>query len=76
MADDSAQDRTEKATERRREKAREEGRVARSTELNSAVILMLGLTTIYMLGPVLGDQIKQFMIYIFNEAPKMQCDMD
>jgi len=31
MADDSAQDRTEKATQRRRDKAREEGRVARST---------------------------------------------
>ncbi|MFH2036181.1 MAG: flagellar biosynthesis protein FlhB [Candidatus Zixiibacteriota bacterium] len=76
MAEESLQDRTEKATPRRREKAREEGRVARSNELNSAVILMLGLTTIYLLGPLLGDQIKQFMVYIFSEAPNIQCDMD
>lgn len=76
MADESFQERTEKATPRRREKVREEGRVARSVELNSAVILCLGLTTVYMLGPVLTVQIKQFMIYIFREAPHMTFDFD
>ena len=57
MAEESLQDRTEKATPRRRQKAKEEGKVARSNELNSAVILCLGLTTIYLLGPALADQI-------------------
>ncbi len=71
MAEDQFQERTEQATPRRRQKAREEGRVPRSQELNSAVILLLGATTLYILGPSLGDQIKKLMIYIFTEAPKM-----
>ena len=76
MPEETLQDRTEKATPRRRRKAREEGRVARSNELNSAVILCLGITTIYLLGPVLAGQLKQFMTHIFTEAPRMRCDID
>jgi flagellar biosynthetic protein FlhB len=76
MAEDQFQERTEQATPRRREKAREDGKVARSAELNSAVILCLGATALYFMGPMLVTQIKQFMIYIFNEAPKMNADYD
>ena len=46
MAEESFQERTEKATPRRRRKAREEGRVARSMELNSALIVCLGFLTL------------------------------
>jgi len=76
MAEDQFQERTEKATPRRREKAREEGKVARSQELSSAVILCLGIVAIYLLGPLLVSQMMQFMGYMFTEAPKMSADFD
>lgn len=76
MAEESFQERTEKATPRRREKAKEEGRVARSTELNSAVILCLGLTTVYFLGPFLAGEIRGVMTHLFTEAPNMTLNLD
>jgi flagellar biosynthetic protein FlhB len=76
MAEESFQERTEQATPRRRQKAREEGKVARSLELNSAVILCLGAVTLYLMGPALVKQLQQFMIFVFNEAPKMKADYD
>jgi flagellar biosynthetic protein FlhB len=76
MAEENYQERTEKATPRRRQKAREEGKVARSQELNSAVILCLGIVTIYIVGPLLLTQLKQFMAHVFMEAPSMSADFD
>jgi flagellar biosynthetic protein FlhB len=43
-------DKTEKPTPRRRRKAREEGSVARSMELNSAVLLLMGTVGILLFG--------------------------
>jgi len=74
MAEDQFQERTEKATPRRKEKAREEGKVCRSQELNSAVILCLGAVSIYFLGPLLTSQLKELMTYIFSQAPLMNAD--
>lgn len=45
------QDRTEPATPRRREEAREEGRVAKSTDLNSALVLFVSLIVLRVAGP-------------------------
>jgi len=50
--------------------------VARSQELSSAVILCLGIVTIYLLGPVLIEQLMQIMGYIFSEAPNIRTDMN
>ena len=69
MAEDNFQERTEKATPRRRRKAREEGRVARSQELNSAIMVCLGFTTIYLIGPYMVDGIKQLMSHTMANAP-------
>jgi len=71
MAESGYQERTEKATPRRKQKAREEGKVSRSMELNSAVILCLGAATIYIMGPLMADQLKELMTYIFSRAPLM-----
>ncbi len=69
MAEQGFQERTERATPRRREKAREEGRVARSTELNSAIIVVLGITFIYLLGPSMASQLMAMMTGTFTNAP-------
>jgi flagellar biosynthesis protein FlhB len=76
MAEEQFQERTEKATPRRRQKAKEEGKVARSNDLNSAVILCLGIATLYFMGPTLVDQLLQFMAFMFSEAPNMTISRD
>ena len=48
MADSA--DRTEKATPQRKEKARKEGQVARSADLNGAVVLAAGLVALAVFG--------------------------
>ncbi len=47
---DSAQEKTEAPTPRRREEARESGQVARSTDLNAAIILLGGLLFLHWWG--------------------------
>ena len=69
MAQDSFQERTERATPRRRDKAREEGKVSKSMELNSAVLLTLGFLTIYLLGPTVSQQAMQIMANSMANAP-------
>ena len=44
------QEKTEDPTPRRRAEAREQGQIARSTDLNSAAMLLIGLVLLYLLG--------------------------
>lgn len=69
MAEDSFQEKTEKATPRRREKAREKGQVARSMDLNAAGIILLGFTSLFILGPQMVSQTKELMRYSMAHAP-------
>ena len=51
MADDAdSGEKTEAASPRKKEEAREKGQVARSADLNSAVLLLGGVLLIYLLG--------------------------
>ncbi len=68
MADESFQERTEQATPRRRDKAREKGQVAKSMELNGAVMICLGFTTLFMLGPQMVGQVEDLMRNTFGNA--------
>ena len=54
MAEESAQERTEKATPKRLQDARNKGQVARSRELNSAALVLLGAGGLWMLGDRIG----------------------
>ena len=44
-------DKTEKATPKRREEARKKGQVAKSADLNGAVVLLAGLFALGSTGP-------------------------
>lgn len=57
----AGEDRTEKATPKHREKARKQGQVARSSDLNGAVVLIAGIVTIAALGPSIANSIGDFM---------------
>ncbi|HVP07726.1 MAG TPA: flagellar biosynthesis protein FlhB [Candidatus Acidoferrum sp.] len=71
MAEENFHDRTEQATPRRREKAREEGQVARSLDLNSAFVILLGFSSLLILGPYLVQQTQQFLRYMLGNAPSI-----
>ena len=47
----SASDKTEKATPKKREESRKKGQVAKSADLNGAVVLLAGLFTLAATGP-------------------------
>ncbi|HEY3295761.1 MAG TPA: flagellar biosynthesis protein FlhB [bacterium] len=63
---------TEAPTPRRRAKAREEGNVARSMELNSAVVLVVSSLMLLWFGGQLTAGLKQIMISLFRHMGTME----
>ena len=63
MADPS---KTEQATPKRRQEARERGQIARSMELNSAIILLTALITFRFVGPYLLNSIGKLFVYSYE----------
>jgi len=68
MADSEGGEKTEKGTSKRREKAREEGSVAKSQEVTSAILLLVGMTIVVASSGhflrVLGSNTS----YLFSQA--------
>jgi flagellar biosynthetic protein FlhB len=54
-------EKTEKATPKRRDESRKKGTVAKSADLNGAVILMGGLFVLMLWGPHMFDQMERAM---------------
>src|SRR5919199_2647309 len=54
-------EKTEKATPKRREEARKKGQVARSQDLNGALVLIGGLLAVAIWGPHMMDKLGQSM---------------
>ena len=71
MAEDSDLEKTEQPSQRRLEQAREEGKVARSTELNSAIMICLGFLTLFAAGPYMARQCRVLMQHTMANAPAM-----
>ena len=57
MADEGASEKTEQPTSRRLEKAREEGQVARSVELNTAILLVAATLFFTFMGSVMFQKL-------------------
>jgi flagellar biosynthetic protein FlhB len=60
-----AEGKTEKATPKRREEARKKGQVAKSTDVNGAVVLMAGLLALSAFGPKMMEQMREGMLAVF-----------
>ncbi|MCL5256766.1 MAG: flagellar biosynthesis protein FlhB [Chloroflexi bacterium] len=56
-----AGEKTEEATPRRKQEARKKGQVAKSVEVNSALVLLGGLLILQFFGPGMYDQLAQMM---------------
>jgi flagellar biosynthetic protein FlhB len=74
MAEGSGGERTEKATPRRREKARRRGQVARSTELNSTVVLLAGISLLLIGGGPMAEQLGRNTSYLLSQAHLLRAD--
>ncbi len=67
MADnESGAEKTEAATPRKRQKAREEGQVARSQDLNTAVILLTSTVVLYYSGDWMFGRMLDFMAHLLG----------
>jgi len=64
------EDKTEAPTQRRRNEARQEGQVARSVDLNSALVLIAALLFIKVSGPSLVNCLRAVAIDSFTKFPK------
>lgn len=62
-------DKTEAPTQRRLDEAREEGQVARSLELNTAAIMLVGALLLKGPGSILVDAIKQLLVSAIQTLP-------
>ncbi len=67
MAEEDGE-RTERATAKRRRQAREEGQVARSSEVNSLFVLLVGVVTLMGAFAWMGTQLREAGLYFFSEA--------
>lgn len=61
MDRDQSQERTERATPKRLREAKRKGQMARSRELNTAMVLTAAALVLFGLGPVLGEGLVGFM---------------
>ncbi len=76
MADDSSGDKTEQATPKRLQEAREKGTVAKSTELNSAVVLLFGLTFLYATASKMWYELMKGMRVSFLHINTAEISME
>ncbi len=72
MAEQSKQDKTEKATVHRRNKAREEGNVARSMDLNSIAVLFSGVMALWFVANSMMQRICGFFRYVFLDVSNIR----
>ncbi|EMV2918030.1 flagellar biosynthesis protein FlhB [Vibrio alginolyticus] len=66
MAESDGQERTEEATPRRLQQAREKGQVARSKELASASVLIVGAISLMWFGEALARSLFSIMSRLFD----------
>uniref|UniRef100_A0A832DGP8 Flagellar biosynthetic protein FlhB n=1 Tax=Ignavibacterium album TaxID=591197 RepID=A0A832DGP8_9BACT len=66
MAEFEGQEKTEQPSSKKLEDARKKGMVAKSVEVNSLLIVVTGLVTIFLLQSYIGQQMSSFTINIFN----------
>ena len=67
MPEESGQERTEQATQKRRQEMRRKGRVARSAEVNSAVMLLAGFTVLMVFRQHIMSGFEDYLNGIFSQ---------
>ena len=76
MPEESFQEKTEPATPRRRREAREKGNIARSVEINSAVVLITGIVALKLFGGHLKMHLLGAAQWIFSRLTVIEITTD
>lgn len=76
MAEQSFQERTERATPRKRREAREKGNVPKSMEINSVVVLLMGMLTLRFFGNSIFTRIVEAMRWIFSRLHVLEINSE
>ena len=66
MAEESFDEKTEAPTDKRRTEARQKGTVAKSTEINSVLVLLVGLFMLKFFGPWMMKELSSWMTELFQ----------
>jgi len=72
MPEQSFQEKSEKATPRRRKEAREKGNIPKSTEVNSAFVLIAGILGLRIFGPGLFAKLMRVMEVVFSQLTAIE----
>jgi flagellar biosynthetic protein FlhB len=75
MAEESFDERTEAPTDKRRSEAREKGNVAKSSEINSTLVLFVGILMLKFCSPWMYREIAMFMQSMFELVAHPRCDL-
>lgn len=62
-----SQEKTEKATPKKRQESRKKGQVAKSSDVNTAILLLLVFLLLWLMGGIIGERIVTFLQYMFQE---------
>ena len=73
---EGAQEKTEKATPKKRQKARDEGQVAKSQEVSTAAMLIIGFSALAIFSGVLLTGIVNMFDYAFSFLTDLQNDFN
>jgi len=76
MPEPFATDKTEPATPRRREEVRKKGQVAKSTDLNSSIVLLAAMLALYFLMPSLMRMLTDLIRSYLENAATMRIDQE
>ncbi len=63
--------RTEEPTEQKIRKAREDGKVAKSADLTSSLILLFSVITLLLMGKYMMGTLKEMMIFYLSRSPEI-----
>ena len=72
MADQSTQDKTEQPTPKRKDDARKKGQVAKSMEVNTAIMLLSGTLMLMFYGPTMFRRFAEISTTIFQNISSYQ----
>lgn len=74
MAEESNDEKTEAPSEKKRQDARERGTVAKSTEINSVIVLLTALFLMKILGPWIIKELSSSMMEFMKSTSETEMD--
>jgi len=74
MADESFQEKTEQATPRKRKEARDKGNVPKSQEVNTAVVLIVGLVGLKFYGAKILGHLSDLMTNVYTHLSTIEVE--